>query len=114
MSFDQEAPSTLKEFCSKQQIYNPKGHPCRGSFLEFYSKDLDRKKFERQLNLIPDFIAEMKKGPENRITSIRIFAEMFKTVPLTFTLYSEVLKLYSTLLINTAKLSADRSFSALR
>ena len=37
---------------------------------------------------------------------------MFKAVPLTFTLYSEVLKLYSTLLINTA--NADRSFSALR
>ena len=78
--------------------------------MEFYSKDLDRKKVVKQLNLIPVFIAEMKKGPENK--SIRIFAEMFKAVPLTFTHYSEVLKLYSTLLINTA--NADRSFSALR
>ena len=68
MSFDQQAPSALKEFCSKKQIYNPRGHPCtcRGSFLKFCSKGLDIKKIVKQLNLIPDFIAEMEKGPENK------------------------------------------------
>ena len=76
------------------------------SFLELYSKDLDGKRLVRQLNLIPDFITEMKKRPQHKnlkqITNIRVFAEMLKAVPLTLTLYSEVIKLVKLyLLLNT-------------
>ena len=32
--------------------------------LQFYTKDIDSKKLIMQLNLIPDFVAEMKKMDE--------------------------------------------------
>ena len=91
----------------------------KDSVLQFYTKDVDSKKLITQLNLIPDFVAEMKKMDEYKclkeITNLKTLADLLKGSELSRALFSEVVKLikiHFTVPVSTA--TAERSFSTLR
>ena len=93
----------------------------KDSVLQFYTKDVDSKKLIMQLNLIPDFVTEMKKKTDEykcikEITNIKTLAGLLKgSSELSRALLSEVVKLikiHFTVLVSTA--TAERSFSTLR
>ena len=68
----------------------------KDSVLQFYTKDIDSKKLIMQLNLIPDFVAEMKKMDEYKclkeITNLKTLAGLLKGSELSRALFSEVVK----------------------
>ena len=91
----------------------------KDSVLQFYTKDIDSMKLIMQLNLIPDFVAEMKKMDEYKclkeITNLKTLAGLLKGSELSRALFSEVVKLikiHFAVPVSTA--AAERSFSTLR
>ena len=86
---------------------------------EFYSSDLDKNKLTRQLQMVPDVLAEVKKSAAfnelKTVTSVSTIADILKNFPSYADLLSEIrtlIKIFMTIPVSTA--SAERSFSVLR
>ena len=83
-----------------------------------YSRDLNIKKLERQLQMLPELLGAYRYQTAKDIshlwvTTVRTICEMLTTVPMAREIYSEVDKLvriYMTIPVMTA--TAERSFSA--
>ena len=86
--------------------------------VEAYSRDVNIKKLERQLQMLPDLVSAYKTSLHVRllkITSVRTICDMLQSVPIAQEMFCEVHKLiriYLTIPVTTA--TAERSFSALR
>ena len=79
-----------------------------------YNKDIDMKKRERQLRVLPDLL---NSGPDiaSKVTRVRTLANMLAAAPLASGMFSEVDKLvriYLTIHVTTA--TGERSLSAVR
>ena len=79
-----------------------------------YNKDIDMKKRERQLRVLPDLL---NSGPDiaSKVARVRTLANMLAAAPLASGMFSEVDKLvriYLTIPVTTA--TGERSFSAVR
>ena len=93
---------------------------CEETLLEFYKKDIDGKKLVRQLIMLPDLVAEVRKTSPafsslNSFTNAWTLVDIMNTSQLTFGMFSELakfLKIFLTIPVTTA--TAERSFSALR
>ena len=87
--------------------------------LKFYERDLDPSKLQRQLNMLPDLIKELKSTPSfmhlKNISSVSTIAEILSSSPLTLVVFSEVVKLVKIfMIIPITTATAERSFSSLR
>ena len=86
--------------------------------LHAYSSDLNIKKLERQIGMLPDLVstfAAKQNLKKLKVTNVRTIAEMLRNVSTAQEMFSEVhklVKLYFTIPITTA--TAERSFSVLR
>ena len=86
--------------------------------VEAYSRDVNVKKLQRQLQMLPDLLASYKETQNLKslkVTSVRTVSDMLIKVPVAQEMFSEVdklVRLYFTIPITTA--TAERSFSTLR
>lgn len=84
---------------------------------EVYSKDINLKKLEKQLQMLPDLTSTYKSSQGLKllkVTSVCTVYEIMHLVTLAKEMFCEVdklLQIYLTILITTA--TAERSFSAL-
>ena len=64
--------------------------------LKFYERDLDPSKLQRQLNMLPDLIKELKSMPSfmhlKNISSVSTIAGILSSSRLTLGVFSEVVK----------------------
>ena len=86
--------------------------------LETYKDDLDFKRLQIQLKMLPDLIKDLqacgKVSQLKRVTSVQSLAEIMKEVSMKL-MFSEILTLVKLfLIIPVTTASAERSFSALR
>ena len=83
-----------------------------------YAKDIDMRKLQTHLSMLPDLVKsyqKLQKLSVLNITKVSTIADMFAAIPTAKDLLSEVdklLRLYLTIPITTC--TAERSFSALR
>ena len=87
--------------------------------LKFYERDLDPSKLQRQLNMLPDLIKELKSMPSfmhlKNISSVSTIAGILSSSRLTLGVFSEVVKLVKIfMIIPITTATAERSFSSLR
>ena len=70
---------------------------------------------QRQLNMLPDLIKELKSTPSfmhlKNISIVSMIAEILSSSPLTLGVFSDMVKLVKIFMITT---TAERSFSSLR
>ena len=81
---------------------------------DLYNKDIDMRKLERQLRVLPDLL---NSCPDiaSKVTRVRTLANMLAAAPLASSMFSEVDKLvriYLTIPVTTA--TGERSLSAVR
>ena len=83
---------------------------CEETLLEFYKKDINGKELVRQLNMLPDIVAE-KSSPAfsslNSVTNVRTLIDIVNASPLTVGIFSEVaklLKIFLTIPVTTQQL----------
>ena len=63
---------------------------------EAYSQDIDPRKLQRQLQMLPDLVSSYKvtrNMPTFHVTSMRTLSEMLLSVPLAKELFSEIDKI---------------------
>ena len=80
-----------------------------------YNKDIDMRKLERQLHVMPDLLNSFLADIASKVTRVRTLANMLATPPLASSMFSEVDKLvriYLTSPVTTA--TGERSFSGLQ
>ena len=81
---------------------------------DLYNKDIDMRKLERQLRVLPDLLNSCPRHA-SKVTRVCTLANMLAAAPLASSMFSEVDKLvriYLTIPVTTA--TGERSFSALR
>ena len=85
---------------------------------EAYSKDINMKRLEKQLQMLPDLASAYKTSQSLevlKVTSVRMVCEIRQSIPVAQEMFCEtdkLLRIYLTIPISTA--TAERSFSALR